>query len=146
MALLKVLKGIAANLPTDKHDGYVYFTTDDAKLYIDSYDAKTKTTKRTLVNPSAVTWVQSDTTDGWNKKAGLVSSPNIIYIYTDHIKKGNITIPGIKVGDGNAFIVDLPFIDTLYLDHINDADIHITSTERKKWNTAMKCALPNSDS
>lgn len=35
MALLKFLKGKKANLPTQKKDGQIYYTTDENKLYID---------------------------------------------------------------------------------------------------------------
>lgn len=36
MALFKISKGIAANLPQTLHEGYCYFTTDDGKFYIDA--------------------------------------------------------------------------------------------------------------
>ena len=35
MALFKISKGLAANLPQTLHEGYCYFTTDDGKFYID---------------------------------------------------------------------------------------------------------------
>lgn len=35
MALFKILKGKAANLPNTYHEGYCYFTTDTNKFYID---------------------------------------------------------------------------------------------------------------
>ena len=36
MALFKISKGLAANLPTTYKEGYCYFTTDDGKFYIAS--------------------------------------------------------------------------------------------------------------
>lgn len=36
MALFKISKGQAANLPNTYHEGYCYFTTDDGKFYIDT--------------------------------------------------------------------------------------------------------------
>jgi hypothetical protein len=39
MALFKIGKGKAANLPTTKKEGYAYFTTDDGKMYIDVDDS-----------------------------------------------------------------------------------------------------------
>ena len=38
MALFKINRGVNANLPTARHDGYAYFTTDDGKFYIDFAD------------------------------------------------------------------------------------------------------------
>lgn len=38
MALFKINKGLNANLPVPRHDGYAYFTTDDGKFWIDFED------------------------------------------------------------------------------------------------------------
>lgn len=38
MALFKISKGLAANLPSSKTEGWCYFTTDDGKFYIDVSD------------------------------------------------------------------------------------------------------------
>lgn len=38
MALFKISRGIAANLPKTYHEGYCYFTVDDGKFYIDTTD------------------------------------------------------------------------------------------------------------
>jgi hypothetical protein len=35
MALFKIGKGNSKNLPTEKKEGYAYFTTNDGKMYID---------------------------------------------------------------------------------------------------------------
>lgn len=54
-----------------------------------------------------------------------------------------ITIPGIKVGDGLAYGVDLPFLgdDILQqlLDHIANTSLHITQQERIFWNNKINC-------
>ena len=38
MALFKISRGMAANLPKTYHEGYCYFTVDDGKFYIDTTD------------------------------------------------------------------------------------------------------------
>ena len=38
MALFQILKGLKANLPSTKTEGYCYFTIDDGKFYIDCKD------------------------------------------------------------------------------------------------------------
>ena len=69
-----------------------------------------------------------------------------IVIFTDLYKRTNsegveITSAGIKVGDGNTKIEQLPFIDWFYLDHINDKNIHITEDERTFWNDKISCEV-----
>ena len=46
-------------------------------------------------------------------------------------------VPGIKIGTGNAFVLDLPFIDIKYARHIADNVIHITQEEREFWNNKV---------
>ena len=46
MALFKVSRGVAAQLPSKITDGYAYFTTDDGKFYIDAG------VTRTAINPT----------------------------------------------------------------------------------------------
>lgn len=142
MALFKVYRGLASNLPSALHDGYAYFTTDDGKFYIDADNDGTVT--RTLVNPDAA-GIRIATTSEWAAQTSLVSEEGIIYVYSDHQTKDGTNIPGLKIGDGKAYVVDLPFIDTLYIDHIADTDIHITATERTKWNKAITATMSSSD-
>lgn len=54
--------------------------------------------------------IYSDTTANWNAKFGLIGKKDCLYIYTDYIIEGGIPIPSIKVGDGKAYLIDLPFI------------------------------------
>jgi len=81
-----------------------------------------------------------DTVAGWAAQAGLVGQANTIYIYTDYQQDENgNSIAGIKVGDGNAYLIDSPFLDTVYFEHVNDTDIHITAEEREFWNNKVRC-------
>ena len=84
--------------------------------------------------------VYFNTTAGWAAQGSLVSEANTLYIYTDYQQdsEGN-DIPGIKIGDGNAYLVDKPFLDTVYYEHVNDTDIHITAEEREFWNNKVRC-------
>lgn len=54
----------------------------------------------------------SNTTEAWNSNPRLTSVKDIIYVYTDYKIVNGQPIPGIKVGDGLAFVVDLPFVST----------------------------------
>lgn len=84
----------------------------------------------------------SNTVAGWNAQSSLVSKSNIIYVYTDYQQiddghGGVINVPGIKIGDGSAYVVDLPFIDVLMEDHINNHGIHVTPEEKEFWNNKV---------
>lgn len=145
ISLFKIFKGKAVNLPTDMHDGYAYFTTDDGKFYIDKL--VDGVLKRTLINPTAdITGkVKSATTAEWAQQTSLTSEKDVIYVYTDHQTDNGKNIPGIKIGDGLAYVVDLPFVDTIYMKHITDTDIHITAEERAKWNKAITADVKSTD-
>lgn len=81
-----------------------------------------------------------DTVAGWNSQAGLVGQTNTIYVYTDYQEDENENpIAGIKIGDGNAYLIDAPFLDKIYYEHVNDSDIHITAGERNFWNNKVRC-------
>ena len=69
-----------------------------------------------------------------------------LVIFSDlrSIKKSDgttITSAGIKVGDGNTSIEQLPFIDWFYWDHLNDANIHVTAEEKTFWNNKISCEV-----
>lgn len=126
------------------HDGYAYFTIDDGKFYIDA--EVNGTLKRTLINPTAESSkVKSATTAQWATQTTLVSEKDVIYVYTDHQIKNGKNIPGIKIGDGLAYVVDLPFADDIYIDHIANTDIHITAGERAKWDKAITANIKQAD-
>lgn len=54
--------------------------------------------------------VISNTTEAWNSNPTLKSVKDIIYVYTDYKIVNGQPVPGLKVGDGLAFVVDLPFV------------------------------------
>lgn len=93
--------------------------------------------------------IMSGTTEYWNDKPQLIPKKDTIIIYTDYQSKeeeGNIiNIPGIKIADGLAFLIDQPFIDEdirkVVSSHINNSDIHITQQEREFWNNKVRCYL-----
>lgn len=95
-----------------------------------------------------------DTTQNWNSQPGFVPGAGQIVIYADHGTtedgSGNaINIPGIKIGDGNAYLIDLPFVgDDTALNiltelerHANDKSIHVTSEEKSFWNSKLNCEI-----
>lgn len=89
-----------------------------------------------------------DTTANWNAQRDLIGRANCIYVYTDYTTIDGVNIPAIKVGDGLAYLSDLPFVignDVPLNDHINDTNVHIQDGERLFWNNKVTCFLSASD-
>ena len=98
--------------------------------------------------------VYYDTTANWNLQPFLISERKGVYIYSDfeiiYDEVGNPTfIPGIKIGDGTTYVIDLPFITdemtSLLLSHIGDTHVHLTDAEREFWNNKITCYLDRED-
>lgn len=97
--------------------------------------------------------ILSNSTAGWRSNNTFIPSAGQIIIYTDkatYEEDGQtITVPGIKIGDGLAYGIDLPFLgeketeqilNTLTT-HIGNSTIHITNDERELWNNKLNCLL-----
>ena len=87
--------------------------------------------------------IVSNTTAGWDSQRDLIGKKDVLYVYTDHQAEedgeGNITyIPGCKIGDGKAYLIDLPFLNQVEMEHIHDLSIHITQAEREFWNNKVR--------
>ena len=88
--------------------------------------------------------VEIGTTVEWQTRSNYTPNKGDILIYTDkETLNDNTTVPGIKIGDGLAYGIDLPFIgDDIaenLLNHISDSVKHITAAERTKWNNKITC-------
>ena len=80
----------------------------------------------------------------WQARLDYIPNRGNILIYTDkETLNDNTTVPGIKIGDGLAYGIDLPFVgDDIaedLLSHINNTTVHITAAERTKWNNKINC-------
>lgn len=76
-----------------------------------------------------------DTEANWNAHSTLVSENEVIYVYTDH-KEDSLgkAVPGFKVGDGSAYLIDIPFADAVEAEHIANTVIHVTAQDKTNWN------------
>lgn len=89
----------------------------------------------------------------WDANRDLVSQKDALYIYSDYklIEQDGkqIYMPGIKIGDGTSYLIDLPFanqnknseIEDLLLDHINNRIVHISAEQRDFWNNKLNLSL-----
>ena len=97
--------------------------------------------------------VHYDTTANWNASYDLVGEEGSIYIYSDHdtitIQGVQYYVPGMKVGDGLAYLIDLPFVTEAVLErinnHINNSAIHVSSSDRESWNNKVSSFLDHAD-
>lgn len=91
--------------------------------------------------------VYTDTTANWDSKLLYIPEAGDIIIYIDkgtiEVDGSMVDVPGVKIADGLAYCVDLPFVgDDLskaLIEHINNNAIHITEQERIKWNNKLNC-------
>ena len=70
--------------------------------------------------------VYYNTTAGWNAQTTLVSQAGVIYVYSDYKVEGGKNIPNIKIGDGLAYVVDLPFMN-----------MDVTEAQKAFWNNKV---------
>lgn len=129
-------------------------TTDDGKIYIYLGLAYTATqieirmthpvyyykngAIREWTNPLQGAQIYSNTVSGWNAQTTLISEKDAIYVYTDYDtdSHGNV-VPGIKIGDGLAYLIDMPFVDQVMQEHIADTVIHVTQADKDNWNNKV---------
>ena len=103
---------------------------------------------------SSICKIHYGTTEYWNAQPLLIGEKSHIYVYTDYAitKNGekDILVPNIKIGDGNAYLIDNPFVATSIEEivdlHVNDTTQHITEEERSTWNNKVECHLSEGDS
>lgn len=103
---------------------------------------------------SSICKIHYGTTEYWNAQPLLIGEKSHIYVYTDYAVTKNgeksVLVPNIKIGDGNAYLIDNPFVATSVEElvdlHINDTTQHITEEERNLWNNKVECHLSESNS
>lgn len=78
----------------------------------------------------------------WNSQPQLISARGYIYIYSDYKQNDqHQNIAGMKVGDGSAYLIDMPFVDELLYNHVADIQVHISQSEREFWNNKVRCFI-----
>lgn len=97
----------------------------------------------------------SKTKEEWDSDITFLSEKNVLYIYSNFkifSKNGQeeIYLPGLKIGDGKSYLIDLPFlndfdnnIEKVLLDHISNNSIHISDQQRNFWNNKLNYELQN---
>ena len=82
------------------------------------------------------------TTAVWNSQPDRLSEAGSLYVYSDYTQdEHQQNIPAVKVGDGLAYIVDLPFTSDILYDHVRNQVIHVTQADKDKWNAKVRCYM-----
>ena len=99
--------------------------------------------------------IQFGTTAEWNAQRTYRPVEGMLVVYTDYKTEvnpetGAITyIPAFKIGDGNAYLIDKPFVGddirVLLQEHMEDTGLHIQPGEREFWNNKLNYEEPEDD-
>lgn len=73
----------------------------------------------------------SGTTAYWNEHRDVISKKDAVYVYTDWTTVDGKSVAGTKIGDGNSYVVDLPFTPT----------VNVTQEEKDYWNNKVAATL-----
>lgn len=106
--------------------------------------------KTTLANEVVIKGanVYMNTVEYWNSNPLLIAKDKAIYVYTNYDEFEGQAIPGIKVGDGKAYLIDIPFISgnkDAFEDHIRNSTIHVTQEEKDFWNNKNRAEVVNDE-
>lgn len=83
-----------------------------------------------------------DTTKNWNSDKTRIAQKGYIYVYSDYAQTTGfagqvINVPGIKVGDGTSYLIDMPFaqgdVNEEVKNHITNKEIHVSKDDRERW-------------
>ncbi len=85
----------------------------------------------------------------WAERTDYIPQIGEIVVYSDRTVIDGVSYPGVKIGDGKAYGVDLPFVGddkvSAVLDildrHINDNSVHLMPGERERWNNKLDCRV-----
>lgn len=85
------------------------------------------------------------TTAEWNASIGYIPAAGELIVYSDwkEVEEGGETrtIPGIKIGSGNAYVQDLVFVGGVESDvltaHVSNLNIHTSQAEKTGWNNKL---------
>ena len=125
----------SATIPIMVDGKYVVPSAGDVVRYLD----------REFMYADNGTWVEfgavgnqvlRDTKEHWDAQPSLISEKDVIYIYTNYktIDNGDGTYtiyPGMKIGDGSAYLIDIPFIG-------EGEGVIVTPEDIARWNNKWR--------
>ena len=97
-----------------------------------------------------LTHVHYDTKANWDRQTFLIAERGHLYIYKDaettYIDGKKVEYPGIKIGDGSSYLIDMPYAaygsdHEKIIDHIHDYAIHVGRVDRVNWNEKVTATV-----
>lgn len=98
--------------------------------------------------------IRRDTTANWDEHKSFVPKKGEFIVYTDYKTTTNsdgkvVNIAGIKIGDGDTYCIDLPFVtdavDSKVLNmlkqHEENLVIHVSKADRDRWDGKVSCYI-----
>lgn len=89
------------------------------------------------------------TTSEWNSDKSFIPNSGQLIIYSDGVVKDGVSYPRYKVGDGKAFLIDLPWgsgdVETLLKEHIDNASIHLSANDRTKLGESVTASYGDNE-
>ena len=83
--------------------------------------------------------VYINTTEGWNSTPTKIAKKDAVYVYTDYKEREEgVYAPAFKVGDGLAYLIDLPF-------NYGAEGIEVTEEQIAFWNNKVRAYLDEED-
>lgn len=100
---------------------------------------------KTTLRPDQLRQPKMNTTAYWDARATYVPKKGEIIVYSDgetYERDGQtVTVPLMKIGTGNEYLGQLPFVGQPTRDalaaHIADNERHVNEGEREKWNSKL---------
>lgn len=86
--------------------------------------------------------VLSDTRSAWNDNVWFIPKAGQIVLYTDYYGTDK---PAVKIGDGSAFLIDLPVVGEGLAEqvsaalgiHAADMNLHVSDAKRAFWDNKL---------
>ena len=100
--------------------------------------------------PEYVPEILMNTTEYWSSRTDFIPGRGTLVVYTDRFRtEDGQDIPGLKIGDGDAYLVDLPFaggdMDPVLArqleEHLADSAAHVSTADRARWNSKLNCGV-----
>ena len=93
--------------------------------------------------------IVTDTTAHWNQMTTYIPPVGTIVVYSDRNVIDGVNYAGVKLGDGLAYLIDLPFLGddealqivSMINTHAGNTNIHVTSEEKEFWNNKLNCVV-----
>jgi len=93
--------------------------------------------------------INVNTKENWATMTTYIPQKGEIDIYSNRTTIDEVDYPGIKIGDGTTYVVDLPFLGDdqtalimgMITSHTGNSNIHVTAEEKAFWNNKLNYTL-----